>query len=72
MMPLLLLSRKDLVIDPQQIIAAHMDELLKIQPCTNERPSSMRFIYDKIQVHVRGLDALGVSPDQYGSLLIRY
>ena len=55
---------------PQQIIAAHMDELLKLQPCSNERSSSIRFVYDKIRVHVRGLDSLGVTPDQYGSLLI--
>jgi hypothetical protein len=55
---------------PQQIIAAHMDELLKVQPCSNERSSSIRFVYDKIRVHVRGLEALGVTPEQYGSLLI--
>jgi hypothetical protein len=35
---------------PQQIIAAHMDELLKVQPCSNERSSSIRFVYDKIRV----------------------
>ena len=55
---------------PQQIIAAHMDELLKVQPCLNERSSSIWFVYDKIRVHVRRLEALGVSPEQYGSLLI--
>ena len=55
---------------PQQIIAAHMDELLKVQPCSNERSSSIRFVYDKIRVHVCGLEALGVTPEQYGSLLI--
>ena len=27
-------------------------------------------MYDKIRVHVRVLEALGVSPEQYGSLLI--
>ena len=47
-----------------------MDELLKVQPCSNERSSSIRFVYDKIRVHVRGLEALGVTPEQYGSLLI--
>ena len=55
---------------PQQIIAAHMDELLKVPPCSNERSSSIRFVYDKIRLHVRGLEALGVSPEQYGSLLM--
>jgi hypothetical protein len=55
---------------PQQIITAHMDEFLKLQPCSSERSPSIRFVYDKIRVHVRGLDSLGVTPDQYGSLLI--
>ena len=54
----------------QHIISAHMDELMKLQPSQNDRPSSLRFIYDKISVHVRGLSSLGVSSDQYGSLLI--
>ena len=30
----------------------------------------MRFVYDKISVHVRGLEALGVDASRYGSLLI--
>jgi hypothetical protein len=55
---------------PQQIIATHMDELLKVQPCSNERSSSIQFVYDKIRVNVCGLEALGVTPEQYGSLLI--
>ena len=40
---------------PQQIIAARMDELLKVPPCPNEWSSSIRFVYDKIRVHVRGV-----------------
>lgn len=55
---------------PQQVITAHMDEILKIQACTGERLSSLRYVYDKISVHVRGLASLGVSSEQYGSLLI--
>ena len=55
---------------PQQIITAHMDELLKIPASTGDCPSSLRFIYDKISVHVRVLASLGASSDQYGSLLI--
>ena len=54
---------------PQQIISAHMDEILKIQACPSERASSLHFVYD-ISVHVRGLALLGVSSEQYGSLLI--
>ena len=41
---------------PQQIISAHMDELLKILACVNEQPVSLRLVYDKINIHVfRGL-----------------
>lgn len=57
---------------PQQIISAHMDELLlKIQGCNDsDRFTSLRYVYDKITVHVRGLASLEVDSDQYGSLLI--
>ena len=55
---------------PQQIISAHMDELLKIPACNGDKPSQLRFVYDKVSVHVRGLEALGVDARQYGSLLI--
>ena len=47
-----------------------MDELLKIAACTNDKPSSLRFVFDKINVHIRGLSSLGVISQQYGSLLI--
>ena len=39
----------------QQIITSHMDELLKLPSCTNDRNSSLRYIYDQISVHIRGL-----------------
>ena len=55
---------------PQQIISAHMDEILKIPQCTSDRPASLRLVYDKLSVHVGGLKSLGVSSEQYGSLLI--
>lgn len=56
---------------PQQIISAHMEELLKLPNCSSsERSTSLRFIYDKVSVHVRGLSSLGVASDQYGGLLI--
>lgn len=47
-----------------------MDEIVKLPPSTSGRPSSLRFVYDKLSVHVRGLKSLGVSAEQYGSLLI--
>ncbi|XP_015760042.1 PREDICTED: uncharacterized protein LOC107339292 [Acropora digitifera] len=48
-----------------------MDELLKLPNCLGtERSTSLRNVYDKISVHVRGLASLGVSSEQYGGLLI--
>ena len=56
---------------PQQIISAHMDELLKIPNCSGTKHStSLRFIHDQISVHVRGLSSLGIASDEYGGLLI--
>ncbi len=54
----------------QQIIAAHMDELLKISACDGDKSKQLRFVYDKVSVNVRALEALGIQSDQYGSLLI--
>ena len=54
----------------QQIISSHMQALLKLQGYPNEKVSQLRFIYDKINIHVRGLETLGVSAERYGSLLI--
>ena len=54
----------------QQTIAAHMDEILKMQACTSGRSSQLRYVYDKISVHVRGLASLVISSEQYGSMLI--
>ena len=47
-----------------------MDELLKLPVCQTEKPAQLRYIYDTINVHVRGLQALGINSNQYGSLLI--
>ena len=55
---------------PQQLISAHMDELLKISSCSTDKPSQLRYLYDKLSVNIRGLEALGVKSDQYRSLLI--
>ena len=54
---------------PQMIISAHMDEILKTQACTDGRIGTLRYVFDKISLHVRGLVSPGVSPEQYGSPL---
>ena len=48
----------------QQIIAAH------IPACPQSRTGQLRFVFDKISVHVRGLASLGIAAEQYGSLSI--
>ena len=48
----------------QAIITAHMEELLKVANCTNDRSSSLRSVYDRIIVQVRGLESLSVTSDQ--------
>ena len=55
---------------PQQLISAHMDELLKISTLSTDKPHQLRYLYDKLNVNIRGLEALGVKSTQYGSLLI--
>ena len=47
-----------------------MDELLKVPSCITDKPQMLRSVYDQINVHIRGLAALQVNPEQYGSLLI--
>jgi len=54
----------------QTIIAAQMDEFLKLPDCTADRPSALRNIYDGFTVHTRGLSSLGIDLQHYGSLLI--
>ena len=54
----------------QQIVSAHMDELLKLSVCSSDCVFSLRYVHDKILVNIRGLRLLGVDSKQYGSLLI--
>ena len=57
---------------PQNIISKHMDEMPKIPGCVNDNAPQLRPVYDKISVNMRGLESLGVSSNQYSSLLTRY
>ena len=54
----------------QQIISAHIDELLRLFSCSGDRISQCRLIYDKISINIHGLESLGIKSDQYGSFLI--
>ena len=44
----------------QQVISAHMDQLLRLPSWVGDKASQIRAVYDKISVQVRSLDALGV------------
>ena len=44
----------------QVIISALMDNVLKLNPCTSEKPHQLRYLYGQIRVQIRGLEALGV------------
>ncbi|MCP4479237.1 MAG: DUF1759 domain-containing protein, partial [Planctomycetaceae bacterium] len=47
-----------------------MQSLLKLQSLPNQNTEHLRKIYDEINVHVRGLQSLGMPSESYGSLLI--
>ena len=61
---------KDRFGKPHQIIAAHMDEFIKLPECNGDKASQLRLIYDRISVNIRGLESLGIKSEQYGSFLI--
>ena len=54
----------------QHIISAHVDDLLKLVPCSDSKPHHLRVIYDKIYVNIRGLEAFGITAAEYCSFLI--
>ena len=54
----------------QQIIAKHMEVLLNVDMVTSQHNlRGLRQLYDSVESQVRGLKALGVPPESYGSLL---
>ena len=56
---------------PQMIITAHVEEIYKLKPCTNgDKASNLRYVYDKILAHVRGIKSLGVELEYSGCMLV--
>ena len=51
------------------IINSHMTALINAPSCSSEHSSFLRALYDKIMVHLQGLEALHVTPEQYGATL---
>ena len=55
----------------QMIISSHMDSMLKIPRVVSAMDiEQVRMVYDKIEINVRSLQALGIKSEMYGSLLI--
>jgi hypothetical protein len=54
---------------PHKITNAHMHALLDL-PSPSESASSLRGFYDRLETHIRGLEALGKTQDTYGDLLV--
>ena len=56
--------------DKKQIIAKHMDTLINLDAVASQNNiKALRQLYDSIEAQVRGLKALGIESDSYGSLL---
>ena len=47
-----------------------MDNLLKLNPCTSDKSQQLRYLYDQMQVQIRGLESLAVTTESYGQLLM--
>ncbi|CAB4015418.1 E3 ubiquitin- ligase DZIP3, partial [Paramuricea clavata] len=58
------------VVDSVPVFLRRSCEIDDRYTCTTDKTSQLRFVYDKISINVRGLEALGVNSSQYGSLLI--
>ena len=56
--------------DKSQITAKHMEALMSIEAVTsNNNLPALRRLYDTLEVHIQGLQSLGVSQSSYGALL---
>ena len=54
-----------------KIISAHVNELLRIPTVSSVKGNSLRSFCDKIQVHVRALEVLGVASEEYSCFLVQ-
>ena len=61
--------QKEYHITRSKVIYSSLSEKLRTL-VKSGKLSALRYVYDKISVHVRGLTTLGISPEQYSSLLI--
>ena len=56
---------------PSVIKRAHIRDLMNVQAVFNERSVfKMRELYDTVEMHFRGLEALGVDKDSYSTIIV--
>ena len=56
--------------DSDQIVSRHMEALLTLEAVTSQHNlKALRRLYDQVESQVRGLKALGIEAESYGSLL---
>jgi hypothetical protein len=56
--------------DKQIIINSQMDSLLNLSAVNHPDTKRLRILYDSVEKHIRGLEALGVNSEQYENLLV--
>ena len=57
--------------DKRVIVNCHMDSLVNLQPVRSENDiKGIRFLFDKVQSHLRVLEALDVQKETYSQLLV--
>ena len=54
-----------------RILKAHVREMLLIEPIKSTKNGALRTLVDKILVHVRALNSLGLDPETYGAFLMQ-
>ena len=54
----------------QTIIRTRMKALVNIEGNKIMKTSELRGLYDNVNVHIHGLESLGISYDKYGCLLV--
>jgi hypothetical protein len=53
------------------VVASHMDSLMNLPIITSSRDiTKLRVLYDKVEMNVRSLNALGIESTAYGALLV--
>ena len=56
---------------PQLLISNHMDALLKLPIVSSvHETKKLRDLYDKIEINIRSLKALGIDSESFGNLLV--